>query len=204
MNDTLQVRDTGAIAQESIAVLDFWFGAADEAEHGLPRKAWFDKDIAFDDEIRRRFRGIYDRALAGEFESWGEHGRSCLALILVFDQFPRNMFRSTPAAFATDARALALARHAVARGYDRCVPPVLRMFFYLPFEHSEALADQNEAVRLFESVEPHPGRDEGIRYAVAHREIIARFGRFPHRTAILGRRSTPEELAFLQTPNSSF
>jgi uncharacterized protein (DUF924 family) len=204
MNDARQAGDAGAIAPESIAVLDFWFGAADDAGHGLPRKAWFEKDQAFDDDIRRRFRGLYDRALAGECESWREQCRSCLALILVFDQFPRNMFRSTPAAFATDARALALARHAVARGYDRRVPPVLRAFFYLPFEHSEALADQDRAVRLFESVEPHPGREEGIRYAVRHREIIERFGRFPHRNAILGRPSTPEELAFLQTPNSSF
>jgi len=204
MNDAAQMTEPGAVGSASVAVLDFWFGAPDDPGHALARKAWFGKDPAFDAEIRRRFCGIYDRALAGEFDDWRDHHRTCLALVLVFDQFPRNMFRGAPQAFATDARALFLARHAVERGHDRRVPTVHRTFFYLPFEHSEDLADQNLSVRLFEAIEPHFGREEGIRYAVRHREIIERFGRFPHRNAILGRQSTLEELAFLQLPNSGF
>jgi uncharacterized protein (DUF924 family) len=203
MNDATQATEAVAAA-ESAGVLDFWFGTPDDPGHGLPRKDWFDKNPAFDGGIRRRFRGTYDRAVAGAFDHWRDHRRACLALILVFDQLPRNMFRGMPMAFATDARALAVAAHAIARGYDRAVPPTHRMFFYLPFEHSEDIADQERSVRLFESVEPYPGRDEAIRYALRHREIIQRFGRFPHRNAILGRRSMPEELAFLQTPDSSF
>ena len=204
MNEAAQMTEAGAVGSEGVAVLDFWFGAPDNPGHTQARKAWFGKDPAFDAEIRRRFRGTYDRALAGEFDRWRDHHRTCLALVLVFDQFPRNMFRGAPKAFATDAQARALARHAVERGHDRRVPPVHRAFFYLPFEHSENLADQKMAVRLFEAIEPHPGREEGIRYAVRHREIIERFGRFPHRNEILGRQSTPEELAFLQLPNSGF
>ena len=204
MNDAMPMTEAGAVAPEGAAVLDFWFGAPDDAGHTLPRKAWFEKDPAFDEAIRQRFRGTYDRAVAGAFDHWRVHRRACPALILVFDQLPRNMFRSTPQAFATDARARALAEHAVALGFDRGIPPAHRAFFYLPFEHSENLADQDRSVRLFESIEPHPGRDEAIRYALRHREIVERFGRFPHRNAVLGRRSTSEELAFLQTPNSSF
>ena len=197
---TAAVADTSA----SAAVLAFWFGTADDPAFASPRKTWFGRDPAFDADIRDRFGDLYERAAAGEFDHWRDDAASCLALILLFDQFPRNMFRGTPKAFATDARALALARHAVARSYDRGMPPAHRTFFYLPFEHSESLADQHRAVALFEAVEPHPGREEGIRYAILHRDIIARFGRFPHRNPILGRDSTAEEIAFLQQPDSSF
>lgn len=186
------------------AVLDFWFGAPGDPGHAQPRKVWFSHEPAFDEEIRRRFAGTYERAVAGDFAHWRDDGAACLALVLVFDQFPRNMFRGDPRAFATDPEARDLARHALASGYDRRVPPVHRKFFYLPFEHSEDRADQDLAVRLFQAMEPHADRDEGIRYAERHREIIQMFGRFPHRNAILGRESTPEELAFLKQPNSSF
>lgn len=195
---------SGTSEPESAAVLAFWFGAPDDPAFAGPRKAWFGKNDTFDAQIRQRFGGLYERAAAGACDGWRDDPASCLALILVFDQFPRNMFRGTPKAFATDARALAVARHAVARGDDRAVPPAHRSFYYLPFEHSEDMADQNRAVALFETVEPHPGREEGIDYAVRHRDIIARFGRFPHRNAILGRASTAEEIAFLQQPGSGF
>ncbi|MGR9037812.1 MAG: DUF924 family protein [Gammaproteobacteria bacterium] len=189
---------------ESADVLAFWFGKPDDPAYANPRARWFERNPAFDVEIERRFRGLYERAVAGQYDHWAAESGSCLALILVFDQFPRNMFRDTPRAFATDSRALALARHALERGFDQQVLPAHRTFFYLPFEHSEDLADQNRSVALFEAVEPHPGRATGIDYAVRHRDVIARFGRFPHRNAIMGRSSTPDEAEFLKLPNSGF
>lgn len=204
MKTNSQGEPTVAAAPDSAAVLAFWFGTPDDAEFTKPRRAWFTKDPAFDAEIRRRFGRLYEDALAGRCDHWRDDPQACLALILLFDQFSRNMFRDTPRAFAADPRALELARHAVAMGFDRRVPVVHRAFFYLPFEHSEDIADQHRAVALFEAVDPHPGKAEGIDYAVRHRDIIARFGRFPHRNAILGRESTAEEIAFLNQPNSSF
>ena len=123
----------------------------------------------------------------------------------MLDQFPRNLFRDSPRAWATDALAREVARHALARGLDVTLPPVWRWFFYLPFEHSEDIHDQRLAVSLFEALVPqHPSGTEVLEYARRHHDIIARFGRFPHRNATLGRESTPEEVAFLQEPGSSF
>jgi uncharacterized protein (DUF924 family) len=181
-------------------VLSFWFGA----ERGKPRKAWFEKNEAFDREIRERFLPLYEEAAAGKMALLKETAADCLALIVVFDQFPRNMFRGTARAFATDPLALEAARHAVARGFDQGMLPVERTFVYLPFEHSEALADQHKACELFQPLDAFPETQGVYRYALAHREIIERFGRFPHRNAILGRASTPEELEFLKGPGSSF
>jgi uncharacterized protein (DUF924 family) len=181
-------------------VLEFWFGSG--AEYGKRHKHWFEKDVAFDAEIRSRFLALHERLASGH--EWLDPARACLARILVLDQFPRNMFRGTPRAFASDALALAAARHAVAQRYDVGVLPVERVFVYLPFEHSEALADQEQACRLCQPLAAYPETADTLRYAIAHRDIIQRFGRFPHRNAILGRESTPDELEFLRQPGSSF
>lgn len=185
-------------------VLAFWFGTPDDPAYEGKREKWFRKDPAFDDEIRAGFLSAYEAAVQGQLDGWKNTAEGCLALILVFDQFPRNMFRDSARAFEADGRARALAHHAVEQGFDRTVPPVHRAFFYLPFEHSEDLDDQHRSVGLFRACEPHDGYDSALDYAVRHLEIIERFGRFPHRNAVLGRISTPDEAAFLEQPNSGF
>ena len=183
-------------------VLLFWFGGPDE--QGKRRKRWFEKSESFDRELRSRFLAAYEEAAAGGLAHWRGAARECLALILVLDQFPRNMFRGTPRAFEADTLALDAARHAVAQGHDRALLPVERLFAYLPFEHSESLEDQLLACELTRPLEAFEETADAYRYAVAHRDIIRRFGRFPHRNAILGRASTPEEIDFLTQPGSSF
>jgi uncharacterized protein (DUF924 family) len=183
-------------------VLRFWF-------RGESRdKRWFDKDPGFDREIRQRFLPLYAAAAAGEHAGWVDSPGNCLALILVLDQFPRNMFRAgmkdAARAFATDPLALSAAKEAIERGYDRAMLPEEKLFMYLPFQHSEVLADQARACELCRPLEGFPQTFDVYRYALAHREIIARFGRFPHRNEILGRASTPEEVEFLKRPGSSF
>ena len=185
-------------------MLDFWFGAAGSAEYGRPREAWFRKSDAFDDAIRARFLDLQRRAADGHLQPWWAAPDSLLALIVVLDQFPRNLFRGTGRAFATDAQALAAAQLAVARGFDRLLSPVQRWFVYLPFEHAEDLSVQRRSMELFESLRSDPDSAGTIDYAHRHFEIIARFGRFPHRNAILGRVSTPEEIEFLRQPGSGF
>ncbi len=185
-------------------VLEFWFGREGEEGYGEFREAWFLKDPDFDREIRDRFETVYEEAAAGELEAWKEEARSCLALIVVLDQFPRNMFRGDPRMYATDGLALATARHAVEHAYDRELPPFQRMFVYLPFEHSEDLEDQRRSVELFRRLAEEMGSEELLVYAVRHFQIVERFGRFPHRNEILGRRTTPEETEFLREPDSSF
>lgn len=185
-------------------ILDFWFGPPVSASYGKPRQAWFIKNPEFDREMRTRFISDYEQAAAGNFDDWKNSPQNCLALILLLDQFPRNMFRGTSGAFATDWQALSAAQFAVAQGYDRQLLPVERWFIYLPFEHSENLEHQNQAVTLFEQLTDDPDSADAISYAIRHREVILRFGRFPHRNAILGRVSTPEEEAYLQQPGSSF
>lgn len=183
-------------------VLFFWFSAP--GEHGKRHKHWFAKDDAFDREVRERFLPLYEQGAAGSLSRWKERAADCLALIILLDQFPRNMFRGSPRAFDADPLALHAARHAVAQGYDRAMLPVERMFVYLPFEHSEALADQRMACELSKPLEAFEETADAYRYAVRHRDIIERFGRFPHRNAILGRASTPEEIEFLKQPGSGF
>jgi uncharacterized protein (DUF924 family) len=185
-------------------ILAFWFGAPGDPERGRPRQPWFAKDPAFDAEIARRFGALLDQALAGALHAWRETASSALALIVVCDQFPRNIHRGTPRAFAWDALALDAARHAVRHGYDQRMVPVERWFVYLPFEHSESLADQDEAVRLFEQLRGDADSASAIDYAHRHRDVIRRYGRFPHRNAILGRASTAEELEYLAQPGSGF
>jgi len=183
-------------------VLLFWFGGP--GEHGKRRKSWFEKDAAFDRQIRERFLPLYEAAAAGKLAHWKARPADCLALIILLDQFPRNMFRGAARTFAADPLALEAARHAVAHGYDRAMLPVERLFAYLPFEHSEVAADQLKACELSKPLDAFEETADAYRYAVAHREIIQRFGRFPHRNAVLGRPSTPQEIEFLTQPGSSF
>ena len=185
---------------EADAVLGFWFGS-DNAS----RAEWFRKDVAFDAEIAQRFGALVERALNGELLEWQDDPRGALARIVLLDQFTRNVFRDTPRAFAGDTLALAAARALVAGGQDLSLPPVQRSFVYLPFEHSEDLATQDEGVRLFGALAASaPESTDTLSYAQRHRDIIARFGRFPHRNAVLGRESTLQELAFLTQPGSRF
>ncbi len=186
------------------SVLDFWFGNPPEGVTPARRKLWFGKDAATDALIRQRFADLLAQARQGLLWHWVGEARPCLAFVIVTDQFPRNLFRGTPDAFATDPLALAAARRALALGFDQRVQPVERAFFYLPFEHSEDAADQARAVALFEAMAREPGMQGFYDYALAHERIIARFGRFPHRNEILGRTSTAEELAFLREAGSSF
>lgn len=185
-------------------VLDFWFGPAGSPEYGRSREAWFKKSEAFDDAIRARFLDLYLQAADGGMQAWRAAPDSLLALILVLDQFPRNLFRGTSRAFATDAQALAAAQLAVAQGFDRTLVPVQRWFVYLPFEHAEVLDLQRQCLVLFEDLRSDPDSAGTIDYARRHFEIIERFGRFPHRNAVLGRVSTPEEVEFLRQPGSGF
>lgn len=184
-------------------VLEFWFSER-------VRPLWFAKNREFDDELRERFGANVAAALIGDLDFWVRAADSSLALILLLDQFPRNIHRGTLRAFAGDARARSIANTAIERRFDRNTHIDRRFFFYLPFEHSEDAADQARAVALFRRWAAEydgAGREraqEAMRYALRHQEIIARFGRFPHRNAILGRQSTPEELAFLAEPNSAF
>lgn len=185
-------------------VLEFWFGPLGHPERGSPRKAWFEKNVGFDEEIGRRFGARLDAAASGQLDGLAAFPDGALALCVLLDQFPRNLFRGQARAFAYDAKARDVARGAIERGFDLVLSPVERVFLYLPFEHSEDLADQKRAVTLFQSLPAMPGRREYLDYAVRHRDVIARFGRFPHRNAALGRPSTPEEAAFLEQPGSSF
>jgi uncharacterized protein (DUF924 family) len=186
------------------AVLDFWFGAPGSAEFGRPRRCWFEKSDAFDAEIGARFGATIDAANAGALDAWRTTPLAALALTVVLDQFPRNVFRGTPAAFASDARAIGVARSTVRPGFDRLLLPVQRWFLYLPFEHAEDLAAQRESLRLFGTLARDAASASTIDYARRHYDVVARFGRFPHRNPILGRASTPEEIAYMREPGSGF
>jgi uncharacterized protein (DUF924 family) len=183
-------------------VLLFWFGAP--LEQGKRHKNWFEKNAAFDREIRERFLPLYEKAAGGQLAHWKQRAADCLALIVVLDQFPRNIFRDEARAFAADPLALEAARHAVAQGFDSTLRPVERLFMYLPFEHSERLEDQLRACELMEPLRAFPETADTYRYAQAHRDIVQRFRRFPHRNAALGRTSTAEEIEFLKQPGSGF
>ena len=186
------------------AILNFWFGDKKATDYGKPQKFWFIKAPQQDRQIKEMFEPIYLQAKAAELDRWKEKPLSCLALIILLDQFPRNMYRGKPQAFATDAQALAVAQYAIAKGYDRDLLPVQRWFIYLPFEHSENLADQETAVQIFSTLGNDPNSQSAIAYAQRHLQVIQDFGRFPHRNQILGRQSTPEEIEFLKQPGSGF
>lgn len=167
-------------------VVEFWRDAG--------YQAWFRKDAAFDRRFRERFLPAHELAASGRLDHWLETATGALALVILLDQFPRNAFRDTPRSFATDEKARELATRAIDAGLDRQIEPDLRWFFYMPFEHSEAAADQRRAIQLMT-----PIGGEALRFAEVHADVIARFGRFPHRNRILGRKSTPEELQFLES-----
>jgi len=184
------------------ALLDFWFGAPGRAEHDSERALWFRRDAAFD-RACGGFRHDHERAASGADDGWLSERDANLALVLLLDQFPRNLFRDSPRAYASDAAALRAARNAIARGFDRQLPPVRRRFVYMPFQHSESLADQERSLALFATMQD-AGNAGALRSAQRHREIIARFGRFPHRNAILGRATTAEEAVFLAGADAAF
>ena len=156
-------------------------------------KRWFAKDAGFDDDIRRRFLGLHEAAAAGKLSHWETTAEGALALLILLDQFPRNMFRGEARAFASDPLARAIAAGALVRGFDAQAPDGMRGFFYLPFEHSENLADQERCVAFHKAI----GDADGLKWAEIHADIIRRFGRFPHRNKALGRTTTPDEQAFL-------
>ena len=170
-----------------IDVVSFWQKAGPDR--------WFKKDPAFDDEIRERFLATYQAAAAGQLSGWEHSADGALALLILLDQFPRNMFRGDVRAFATDPLARAITAGAIVRGFDSQISKELRNFFYLPFEHSEDLADQERCIALNRA----SGDAENLKWAEIHADIIRRFGRFPHRNAALGRTTTPEEQAFLDS-----
>lgn len=176
-------------------ILHFWFEETQPAQ-------WFQKNDDFDTLIRERFLGIYRLAADGVCDLWRDEAEGCVALCVVLDQFPRNIFRGQAESFASDAKALLVARQALARGFDQTQPPARRRFLYLPFEHSEDMTDQQRAVALFQSMQADDPL--GYDYALRHQEVIERFGRFPHRNAILGRKNTPEEDEYLAQAGSGF
>lgn len=187
------------------AILNFWFGRPGEANYGQPRSQWFRKDAAFDAEIGDRFLHAVEAALAGRLTDWPDNQQSLLARLILLDQFPRNLFRHQAKAFAGDAEARQRAEKALAQGWDKPLSAVEKLFVYLPFEHSEALGDQQRSLALFTALAAeHPGCTGYLDYARRHYEVIARFGRFPHRNAALGRDSTPEEISYLAEPGSGF
>jgi uncharacterized protein (DUF924 family) len=187
MNDSPSIRD----------ILDFWFLPLGDPEHGKPREIWWKGPAEFDAEIRARFGAAFDRATAGAFDSWRQSPDGALAHVILCDQLPRNMYRKTARAFAGDDKALETARLALARSYPTAFNLTMRLFFYMPFQHSEALADQQLGCALFAAFED----EETMKHAVEHRDVIVRFGRFPHRNDALGRTCTADELDYLKTGN---
>lgn len=172
-------------------IIDFWVAAGPDR--------WFAKDEAFDEACRARFLPTYEAAARGDLNAWELSARGALALCLVLDQFPRNMFRGTRRVYATDATAVLAAERAIERGFDKEVEPVLRRFLYLPFMHSEEIAQQERSIMLNTALD----EEDAIKWANHHRDVVARFGRFPHRNTVLGRESTLEEQAFLAENDSS-
>ncbi len=199
------------IDPQAAGVLAFWFGEPGSSERDAFRKLWFEKSEATDRQIADRFGPLIERALRGELNDWSQQPESALAQILLLDQFTRNVFRDTPRALAGDARALAAATAMVGQRQDETLPALQRCFVYMPFEHAEGIGAQDEAVRLFTrlvdaqaSTALAADLQNMLDYAERHRAVIRRFGRFPHRNAILGRHSTPDEILFLQQPGSRF
>jgi len=194
------------------SILHYWFGGAtDDAEIVREKSAlWWKQDSKVDAEIRRRFEMMLNAEIKNEFASWSSSPRGQLARILLCDQFPRNMYRDSPRAFDYDERARKLAREALDAGQDKKLRPVERVFLYLPFEHSETVDDQELSLRLYTALVEYvpetdrPTYQKFLEFARKHKEIIDRFGRFPHRNAILGRQSTAAEAEFLKGPGSSF
>ena len=185
-------------------VLDFWFLPPDAAEYERRCVEWFMPTPEFDAAIERDLAAAYEAARRGDFYTWRAAPESCLALILLLDQIPRNLFRASARAYESDAKALELAHYALGNEFDAGLLNTQRWFLWLPFEHAEDLACQEICLRLAESLRDDPESANFIGFAKAHYDVIDRFGRFPHRNAALGRETTPEEAEFLKEPNSSF
>lgn len=194
------------------SVLDFWFAASGSAGEiaGRQRKLWFGKSPDNDRAVLERFKDTLTAAANGQLDHWAQDPRGRLALVIVLDQFPHHIFRDQPQAFATDPQALALSLAALTASEDRQLAPIERVFLYLPLEHAESPDMQERSVSLYEALANEVAADERVLfdgfldYARKHRDVVARFGRFPHRNAILGRPSTPDELEFLKQPGSRF
>jgi len=189
-----------SIASLAASILEFWFGPAPHAA----RDVWFRKDSTFDAKIAQHFGATVEAALRGEHRDWSATPHGTLARVLLLDQFTRNIFRDTPRAFAGDEQALAMASAAVDAGHDRALDHYERWFLYMPFEHAEDLLAQERSLASFGALASESGDPGTVQWAEKHAAIIRRFGRFPHRNAILGRASTAEEVAFLQQPGSRF
>jgi uncharacterized protein (DUF924 family) len=184
MTDSPSIRD----------VLDFWFLPLSDPGYGKPRELWWKCPEEFDNEIRARYGAALERAIAGSFDSWRQSPEGALAHVVLCDQFPRNMHRKTAHAFSGDAKALETARFALARAHPFAFNLTMRQFFFMPFQHSEALADQEMGCVLFAAFDD----EETMKHALEHRDVIRRFGRFPHRNDVLGRPCTPDELDYLK------
>ncbi|MGH7851772.1 MAG: DUF924 family protein [Thermodesulfobacteriota bacterium] len=205
---------SGNDEEKQARILDFWFGKPEKG--GVPplelSRMWWAKDQKTDDYIRNNFESGLVNAKEGELREWEKTPRGMLALIILLDQFSRNIYRDTPGAFSQDARALVIAAKGIEKGFDKGLPPVMRVFFYMPFMHSEDLEMQERSIALFGALEkdfPSPPElaemlSNNRDYAERHYAIIERFGRYPHRNRILGRESSPEEIEFLKQPGSSF
>lgn len=178
-------------------ILQYWFGAPESPDHGRRREMWFKEGRSIDAEIRDRYLALHGEAAAGRLDHWRDEARACLALILVLDQFPRHIFRDRPEAYASDPRALATAKHALEAGYDRGRPVIELGFIHLPFSHAEDISAQRRSVALRRALPEHDDKERSVKRAIDHHDVIARFGRFPHRNEILERESTPEETRFL-------
>lgn len=185
-------------------IYDFWFGAPGSDGHGDVREFWFASTPEIDREMKARFLDQYHRAAAGEFDSWKSDARGWVALIVLLDQVPRNVFRGDGKSFAADPVALATAKGLVASPLHAELITVEKLFAYLPFEHSENISDQMDCVAFYEAIDDHENKAEWIEFAVMHKDIVAEFGRFPHRNAMLGRESTAAEEAWLQSSDQRF
>ncbi|MEM9215714.1 MAG: DUF924 family protein [Cyanobacteria bacterium P01_F01_bin.150] len=195
-----------ALAEQK-RILEFWFGVSNSpnASYAARRRVWFGKDEAVDQQIHDLFYETYNHVIAEDCKTWQTSPEGCLSLILILDQFPRNMFRGQSKAYEADAQALKITQRALAQAFDRELLPVQRMFLYLPLEHSENRDHQAQAVTLFQALaDEHQEFKDTYVYALKHQAVIERFGRFPHRNKILDRSSTPEEIEFLKEPGSSF
>jgi len=200
------------VTDQAERVLSFWFGPPGSAAEvaGRQSKLWFGKSPANDQAVIEHFSATLVAATSGQLDRWADTPRGRLALVIVLDQFPHHIHRDRPQAFATDPQALALSLAALATGEDRLLAPIERVFLYLPLEHAESLAMQERSVTLYEQLAGEAAADERalfdgfLDYARKHRDVVARFGHFPHRNAILGRPSTADELEFLKQPGSRF
>jgi uncharacterized protein (DUF924 family) len=194
------------------AVLEFWFADAGTGVEAVAERSqlWFTGGTSFDDSVREHFEDLPPRALAGELDAWQAEPRTSLALVIALDQFPRNLYRGSARAFAFDSRACEVAEAALERGFDQEIGPLEATFLYLPFEHAENAAAQERCVSIFRTLvqrapaELRPQFESFVSYAIRHQQVIDRFGRFPHRNAILGRPSTREEQAFLDAGGDTF